>query len=133
MLNANKSEEGARTEGTFEQLGSRALRAYLENELTPGRPKSMAKTVLIVDDDPHIQDVISFALEREGYDLKNARDGAEALRQFESGKPDLIVLDVSMPEMDGLEVCREILTDTPVVPVSSLRQAAVSKSCFQIA
>ncbi|MEM7429421.1 MAG: response regulator transcription factor [Pseudomonadota bacterium] len=81
----------------------------------------MAKTILIADDDPHIQDVISFALEREGYALLNARDGAEALRTFEGASPDLIVLDVSMPEMDGLEVCREIrkTSDVPILFLSS--------------
>lgn len=112
---------GAHDETPFEQLGSRALRAYLETQLTPGRATPMAKTILIVDDDPHIQDVISFALEREGYTLTNARDGAEALRQFKSANPDLIVLDVSMPEMDGLEVCREIRksSDVPILFLSS--------------
>ena len=52
----------------FQQLGSRALRAYLEADSYPRRTSHMAKTILIADDDPHIQDVISFALEREGYD-----------------------------------------------------------------
>ncbi len=113
--------EDAPNKGAFDQLGSRALRAYLETELTPGRSRSMAKTILIVDDDPHIQDVISFALDREGYTLSNAKDGAEAIRQFETARPDLIVLDVSMPEMDGLDVCRQIrkTSDVPILFLSS--------------
>ena len=115
------TKDGAFNTGVFEQLGSRALRAYLERELTPGRSCPMAKTILIVDDDPHILDVISFALEREGYAIQSAKDGAHALHQFASAKPDLIVLDVSMPEMDGLEVCREIrkTSDVPILFLSS--------------
>ncbi len=68
----------------------------------------MGKRVLIVDDDPHIREVIAFALEKEGMSTTMAADGAEALNLFEQRAPDFIVLDVGMPEMDGLEVCRRI-------------------------
>lgn len=76
----------------------------------------MAYRILVADDDPHIRDIICFALEKAGMTALPARDGAETLRQFGAGAPDLVVLDVGMPEMDGLEVCRRI-RKTSEVPV----------------
>ncbi len=73
----------------------------------------MAK-VLIADDEPNIREVISFALERAGYTIATARNGSEALQQFRRGAPDLIILDIGMPEMDGLEVCRQIRKSSEV-------------------
>src|SRR5262249_33923422 len=61
-----------------------------------------------VDDDPHIRDVIRFALEKAGMTTETARDGGEALRLFQRHPPDMIILDVGMPDTDGLAVCREI-------------------------
>ncbi|MDL2397820.1 response regulator [Rhizobium mayense] len=68
----------------------------------------MPQRILIVDDEPHIRDVISFALERAGMTISTARNGTEAMMAFRRGDIDLIILDVGMPEMDGLEVCRQI-------------------------
>lgn len=68
----------------------------------------MSRRVLIVDDDPHIREVIAFALEKDGMSTTMAADGVEALKLFEQRAPDFVVLDVGMPEMDGLEVCRRI-------------------------
>ncbi|MEM7507095.1 MAG: response regulator transcription factor [Pseudomonadota bacterium] len=64
--------------------------------------------ILIADDDPGIRDVITFALDKAGMETVTARDGAEALEVFASSAPDLLVLDIGMPEMDGLGVCQEI-------------------------
>jgi two-component system, OmpR family, response regulator len=77
--------------------------------------------ILVVDDDPHIRDVIGFALEKAGFDLSIAKDGADALAQFRRQPPALIVLDVGMPEMDGLEVCRQIRKthETPILFLSA--------------
>lgn len=72
--------------------------------------------ILIVDDDPHIRDVIRFALEKAGHSHSVAADGATALTLSETRAPDLIVLDVGLPEMDGLEVCRQIRR-TSQVPI----------------
>jgi two-component system OmpR family response regulator len=72
--------------------------------------------VLIADDEPNIREVISFALERAGYATVTARNGSEALQQVRRGPVDLIVLDIGMPEMDGLEVCRQI-RKTSEVPI----------------
>ena len=62
--------------------------------------------ILVVDDDPHIREVVQFALDKEGFSTVEAKDGAEALERFAAEKPDLIVLDITMPELDGTEVCR---------------------------
>ncbi len=81
----------------------------------------MTKTVLIADDDPHIREVIRFALSKEGLHVVEAADGAEALAKFADAVPDLIVLDVGMPEADGLDVCREIRKthQTPILFLSA--------------
>jgi len=81
----------------------------------------MAKKILVVDDDPHIREVVMFALEKAGMKVLQAADGREALKEAETGTPDLIVLDISMPELDGLEVCRQLRKsdDTPILFLSS--------------
>jgi two-component system OmpR family response regulator len=68
----------------------------------------LAHRILVVDDDPHIRDVIGFALEKAGMTIEMARDGGEALSLFRRRPPDMIILDVGMPDTDGLAVCREI-------------------------
>ena len=72
--------------------------------------------ILIADDEPNIREVISFALERAGFTTATARNGSEAIQQFRRGPLDLVILDVGMPEMDGLEVCRQI-RKTSEVPI----------------
>jgi two-component system, OmpR family, response regulator len=64
--------------------------------------------ILIVDDDLHIREVIRVALKKAGMAVSEARDGKEALSRFANDRPDLVVLDIGMPEFDGLDVCREI-------------------------
>jgi two-component system OmpR family response regulator len=77
--------------------------------------------ILIVDDDPHIREVVRFALENAGYITAQAADGREAVEQFLSVRPDLVVLDILMPEMDGTEVCRQIRLQsvTPIIFLTS--------------
>lgn len=81
----------------------------------------MAHRILIVDDEGHIREVIRVALRKAGMDVVDARDGKEALARFAADKPDLIVLDIGMPEFDGLEVCREIrkTSDVPILFLSA--------------
>ena len=66
------------------------------------------RNVLVVDDDSHIREVICFALQRAGFEVDEARDGIEALNHIERRKPDLLILDILMPGMDGLDVCRAL-------------------------
>jgi len=81
----------------------------------------MPRRILVVDDDPHIREVICFALEKAGMDIEAAADGAAALRRFDRKAADLIVLDVGLPEMDGLEVCRQLRrkSDVPILFLSA--------------
>jgi two-component system OmpR family response regulator len=81
----------------------------------------MAHSILVVDDDPHIRDVVRFAFEKTGMTISIAQDGKEARRQFDRDVHDLVVLDVGMPEMDGLEVCRQIrkTSETPILFLSA--------------
>ncbi|RVT95347.1 response regulator transcription factor [Rhodovarius crocodyli] len=80
----------------------------------------MAK-ILVVDDDPHIRSVLCFALARDGFATAEAADGAAALAAVTRESPDLVLLDVTMPEMNGTDVCREIRRagDLPVIFLSS--------------
>ncbi|PKN43413.1 MAG: two-component system response regulator CreB [Deltaproteobacteria bacterium HGW-Deltaproteobacteria-18] len=81
----------------------------------------MTKHILVADDDQHILEIISFALGKAGMRVTLARDGRQALEAFTSQMPDLMVLDINMPEMDGLEVCRVIrrTSDVPILFLSS--------------
>ncbi len=65
-------------------------------------------TILVADDESHIRDVVRYALEREGYQVTTASDGEQALARVREGGVDLVILDVLMPELDGLAVCRRI-------------------------
>ena len=69
------------------------------------------RKILVVDDDSHIRDVICFALRRAGFDVVEADDGRAALAMFARHRPELVILDILMPEMDGLDVCRAIRSD----------------------
>ncbi len=83
----------------------------------------MQGKILVVDDEPSIVDIIRFNLEREGFSVVTGSNGTEALAVFEKEKPDLLLLDVMMPEMDGLEVCRK-LRETSNVPILMLTARA---------
>ena len=69
---------------------------------------SNASTILLVDDEDSIQTLLTFPLERDGYRVVQARDGEEALRRFAEEDVDLVVLDVMLPRLDGLEVCKRL-------------------------
>jgi two-component system OmpR family response regulator len=77
--------------------------------------------ILVVDDDPHIRDIIRFALASGGFAVVEAADGLSALDVFRREQPDLVVLDILMPELDGTEVCRRLRREstTPIVFLSS--------------
>jgi two-component system OmpR family response regulator len=70
--------------------------------------------ILVVDDDAHIRDVVRFALEKAGHSVSEAADGKTALAEFARSAADLVVLDILMPELDGLEVCRELRRSSAV-------------------
>lgn len=81
----------------------------------------MPRTILVADDDPHIRQLLVFALAKAGLETLEAADGEEALKIAETQAPDLIVLDINMPRMDGLEVCRRLRAEggLPILFLSS--------------
>ena len=89
------------------------------------------KNILLVDDDPDIQDAMSIVLESEGYNVVIANNGIECFERLAEVKPDLIILDLLMPKMDGFAVFRELRNerwskylDVPILILTSVREEA---------
>jgi DNA-binding response OmpR family regulator len=82
--------------------------------------------ILVVDDDPEAVELVEFNLKKAGFDVTTAADGAQALKKARSVQPDLIVLDLMMPEIDGLEVCKILRRDpaTARIPIIMLTAKA---------
>jgi two-component system alkaline phosphatase synthesis response regulator PhoP/two-component system response regulator VicR len=93
----------------------------------------MAKKILAVDDERHIVRLVQVNLERQGYEVVTAFDGKEALEKVSSEQPDLIVLDVMMPYMDGFEVLQNLKRDpgTRDIPVIMLTAKAQDADVFR--
>jgi len=94
----------------------------------------MPKKILVVDDDPDILDASAMILESRGYQVTTARDGVEGLAKLEAENPDLMILDLLMPKMDGFAVCKELqnskwsnLRGTPILILSSVREEAARR------
>ncbi len=75
------------------------------------------KKILLVDDDELLVESLKFALERKGYEITVAKDGREAFSVLRQAAPDVIVLDIFMPEMDGLEVLTQLHQEHPDIPI----------------
>jgi DNA-binding response OmpR family regulator len=91
----------------------------------------MAGKILVVDDDPDILDAVAMILESQGYKVVTARDGIEGLAMLKAEQPDLMVLDLLMPKMDGFAVCKELKDpkwseqkDIPILILTSVREDA---------
>ncbi len=80
----------------------------------------MGKRVLVVDDEQNIVDILRFNLEKEGFEVITAADGLEGLAKARSCDPDLILLDVMMPEMDGFQVCEKLRSEDKLTPIIML-------------
>lgn len=96
------------------------------------------KKILIVDDDPDIRDVLSLVLEAQGYQVSIASDGLECFVQLGKDKPDLLILDLLMPKMDGFAVYKELQNprwaayrDMPILVLTSVREEA-SKRRYEL-
>jgi DNA-binding response OmpR family regulator len=83
--------------------------------------KSMSPRILVVDDEPSVTDLIAYNLRKALYDVQVAADGRTALHLAREDQPDLILLDLMIPEMDGLDVCRELrkTSDVPVIMITA--------------
>ena len=81
----------------------------------------MPKKILIVEDEANIRELLRLYLEREGYTVLEAENGVEGIKKWKSDKPDMLLLDVMMPVMDGWEVCREIRaeSDVPIIMLTA--------------
>lgn len=81
----------------------------------------MNKTILVVDDEKPIADILQFNLKKEGYNVICAYDGEQALQKVEETKPDLMLLDIMLPNRDGMEVCREVRKkyDFPIIMLTA--------------
>jgi len=89
----------------------------------------MARTILIVDDEPTVLETVGRDLQREGFRVLRAADGIEALAQFRAGHPDLVLLDLMLPELSGTEVCRIIRRESSVpILVLSAKDAELDKA-----
>jgi two-component system alkaline phosphatase synthesis response regulator PhoP len=80
----------------------------------------MSRKILVVDDEPSIVTLLQFNLEQAGFDVLTAYDGKEALHQATREKPELVILDLMLPEMDGLEVCKTLRSQNNSVPILML-------------
>src|SRR5690606_41581165 len=76
----------------------------------------MAPRILVIEDDPAISELITYHLQREGMQVLTAADGRRALELFNANHPDLLVLDLMLPVLDGFEVCRRVrqVSDVPI-------------------
>ncbi|RZS34884.1 two-component system OmpR family response regulator [Herbihabitans rhizosphaerae] len=81
------------------------------------RADGSAVRVLVVDDEPTLAELVSMALRLEGWEVRSALDGTDAVRTAREFRPDAVVLDVMLPDLDGLEVLRRMRADTPRLPV----------------
>lgn len=91
----------------------------------------MPEKILLIDDDPDILDALTMILEARGYQVVTARDGIEGLANLKAEKPDLMILDLLMPKMDGFAVCKELqdprwsrFRDMPILILTSVREEA---------
>jgi DNA-binding response OmpR family regulator len=91
----------------------------------------MQTHILVVDDDPDIIEMITLVLESRDYKVTTAKDGVEALEKLKAEKPNLMILDLLMPRMDGFNVCKELqdarwskFRDMPIIILTSVREEA---------
>ena len=93
-----------------------------------------SKKILVVDDDPDIREAVGTVLESQGYEVITARDGEEGLAKLREERPDLMILDLLMPRMDGFAVCKELkdprwtkYANIPILVLSSVREEAARR------
>ena len=93
----------------------------------------MPKKILVVDDDAELVELISFNLKQAGYTVSTASDGVDAIKKARSLQPDLIVLDVMMPELDGFAVCEILRRDATTTSIPIMMLTAISSELGRMA
>jgi CheY-like chemotaxis protein len=101
-------------------------------------PKSGSKKIMVVDDNEDIVFMLRSVLEKDGYQVVEAKSGEECLRKVENAQPDLILMDIMMPGIDGWEVCKkikesELLISVPISMLSVRKDSADLKKSFEYA
>lgn len=96
----------------------------------------MASKIIVIEDDPHILMLISQTLRREGYEVVTATDGAEGLRKVKETHPHLVVLDISLPGLDGYQVCHQLrreqeTSNLPVIMVTAMSRPSDQRRGFE--
>jgi len=88
------------------------------------QPKKQMPKILVVDDEAHIIELVRLYLEREGFEVDEASNGTSAVSKQREGNPDLVLLDLMLPDIDGYEVCRRIRTqsDTPILMLTARKE-----------
>jgi two-component system alkaline phosphatase synthesis response regulator PhoP len=96
---------------------------YNNRNNNPRQKKQMSK-ILVVDDEAHIIELVRLYLEREGYEVDEASNGNDAVSKQRAGNPNLILLDLMLPDIDGYEVCRQIRTqsNTPILMLTARKE-----------
>jgi len=92
----------------------------------------MTKKILVVDDEPDILKIVTFRLEKTGYEVKTASNGREAFDLMQKEKPDLLLLDLRLPVMSGYEVCKQMksdenLKDVPIILLTASSSASIEQ------
>ena len=96
----------------------------------------MANRIVVIEDDPNILTLISQTLRREGYEVFTASDGTEGLRKVKENNPQLVVLDISLPGLDGYQVCHQLRTEQatsqlPVIMVTAMSRPSDQRRGFE--
>ena len=110
----------------------KAISNMVEQFVLKGWVFKLGKKILVVDDEKPIVDLISFNLKKEGHEIIEANDGEQAYNMALSEKPDLILLDVMLPKMDGLTVCKKIRTtlNVPILMLTARDEEIDKISCL---
>ena len=106
------------------RLSPRASRASFIPQTYP----MTKKRILVADDDPGIRRTLQIGLTQAGYEVIEARDGAEAMRLWRDDGADLVISDIYMPDEDGLEVIRELRAESPTTPVIAMTDGGRSRN-----
>ena len=103
--------------GTAARVMIRTMATMREQAAPLRRADGSPVRVLVVDDEASLSDLLSMALRYEGWEVRTAADGSSAVREFRAFRPDAVVLDMMLPDINGLEVLRRLRGETPDVPV----------------